>query len=404
MDIWIVSLFDPTPVDNTQHGRYINIASAGFKLGHNITHFTCTFRHSEKVQRFSQTHIKTINGNYRVVYIFAGSYKKNISLKRFLSHSEFTRNLKGFLVNQSPPDVILIAFPPISPSFFLTKWAKKKRIPIVIDIIDLWPDDFKWLIPKQLRPLLKLFLYPMYFKVYRIFKRCSGVIGISNEYISWAKSYSSLINRTKVFFPSVPYQIIRKKIEQLDGPDKKRGDKLRLIYAGSLGITYDIPVILKAAEQIEKKHPGMTEFIFAGAGHYKDLMLDYIDKYANIKYLGRLDHNDLIIQYASSDLGLAQYPVNATQSVTYKFFDYLSSGLPILNSLMTEMATLTEQYQVGLNNPPGNVNRLVLNIERFLFDRSLLNKFKQNSLKLAAEKGDSEFIYKDLIDFLLSFK
>jgi len=405
MNIWIISLFDPTPFDNTQRGRYIGIGSEGNRLGHNITHFSCTFRHSSKVQRFEKTHIININDGYKVVYILASPYKKSISLRRLLSHREFTQNLKRFINNWNHPDIILVAFPPISPSYYLTRWAKRNGIPIIIDIIDTWPDDLLGSFPKSLKFLFKLILYPLYYELNVILKYSSGVIAISNEYVTWAKSFGHSINKSGTFFPSVPYRKIRDIIERQKFKSKEnKSEKIRLIYAGSLGVTYDIPVILKAAEIIEKKHPGKTEFLIIGAGHYQYLVLEYINKCDNIKYLGRLDHNDLIIQYALADIGLAQYPDNATQSVTYKFFDYLSAGLPILNSLMTEMAVMTEKYQVGFNNPPGNAYKLTENIEKFLLDRSLLEKYKQNALIAASSKGDSEIVYKELVNFLISFK
>ncbi len=405
MNIWIISLYDPTPIDNTLRGRYLGIASAGNKLGHNITHFSCTFRHSTKIQRFEETRTIRIRDNYEVIFIFAKPYQKNISLKRILSHRKFTQNLRRFISKSSHPDILLLAYPPISSTYYLTKWANKNGIPVIIDIIDTWPHAFLKLSPKPFRFLVQLILFPVYYEFIEILKNCSGVIGISSQYVNWAKSYGYPIVKSGVFLPSVPYKNIRKVIEGFKNKlSQNRNGKIKLIYAGSLGLAYDIPVIMKAAEIMDKKHPGKSEFLIAGEGHYQKLVVEYLHKCNNINFLGRLDHNELLNHYASADLGLAQYIKDANQSITYKFFDYLSAGLPILNSLMTEMAILTEQHRVGFNNPPGNAEKLVENIEKFLSDNSLLQKYKENAISLASIKGDSELVYKELIEFLTSFR
>jgi glycosyltransferase involved in cell wall biosynthesis len=401
MNIWVFSLFDPTPVDNMRAYRYTGISIAGIKLGHNITLFSSTFRHSTRVQRFEKTTSTRINENYEVVYVKTFPYTKNISIRRLISHWKYAQNVMHYIKDLSPPDIILVALPPLSLSYFLTKWAKKHQVPVVIDIIDPWPDAFLRLAPNLLKSILKLCLFPLYFELKSALRKCSGVIGISNEYISWACNIEHSIEKKEVFLPAVPFREIREKISKFRKTlPEKNPDKLIIIYAGSLGISYDIPVILAVAEILNKKYPGKTGFIIAGTGIYQRLVEEYCIKCSNIKYLGYQYYEDLLFQYASSDLALTQYTNGATQSVTYKFFDCLSAGLPILNSLMTEMARLVEEYQVGYNNPPGNTSELTKNIEKFLFDKALLETYKQNALNLASSRGDSEVVYKELIDFL----
>ncbi|MCF8380654.1 MAG: glycosyltransferase [Bacteroidales bacterium] len=405
MNIWLFSLFDPTPIDNMRPYRYMGIALAGLKMGHNITLFSSTLRHSTRVKRFEKTTATIINENYEVIYIHAKSYKKNVSINRMLSHWQYTKNLKLYIKKLPSPDLILVALPPLSLAFFLTRWAKKNKIPITIDIIDPWPEAFLRLSPKPLKFVLKLILFPLYYKLRSILKRTNGIIGISNEYVSWAKNYGYPNIKTEVFLPAVPYNEIRGKFKIIsEKVYKNKSDKLTLIYAGSLGISYDIPVILEASEIINKRYPDQTEFVIAGTGIHLKLINEYISRCNNIKYLGYQYYDDLIYQYALADVALTQYSSGATQSVTYKFFDCLSAGLPLLNSLMSEMAVLTDQYKVGLNNPPGDVGKLVENIETFLFNKSLLEEYKKNALALASSKGDSEIVYQELINFLLSFK
>jgi glycosyltransferase involved in cell wall biosynthesis len=378
----------------------MSIAEAAIKEGHQVTHFSCTFRHSTKVQRFNENKSIDINEFYKLVFIYANPYLKNVSAKRIFSHREFTTNLLKQINNFEKPDVILVAYPPITPALELSKWANKNNIPIFIDIIDPWPDVFLRLVPQKAKWALKITLYPMYIQWKSILKNCSGVVAISSEYIDWAKSFNIPIKKTASFLPSVPFDEVQKKIEQYKIYSETY--TLKIVYAGNLGVAYDIPTILKAAEELEKTFPGETHFTIAGAGIYENLIHDYISKYNNLTFLGRIGNEDLMKLYANSDLGLAQYSAGATQSITYKFFDYLSAGLPILNSLQSEMAVLIVKHELGLNNKAGDYKKLIENIKYFLSDRKLLNIYKENSNEYARLNGDNKTTYSNFIKFINS--
>jgi glycosyltransferase involved in cell wall biosynthesis len=378
----------------------MGIAEAAIRAGHHVTHFSCTFRHSTKVQRFESSEEQKVNHHYDLVFVHAKPYKRNISFARLRSHAGFTRNLKEMIDAREKPDAVLVALPPLSQAAFLVRWGKKHNIPVVVDVIDPWPDVFSRLLPARLKPLSKVFLKPMYDQLAVILANCAGLIAISNEYVQWAKKYEPRLARTGVFLPSVPLKEVREKIAESLLVRPRQDQQLTLIYAGSLGVAYDIPVILQAAAMLESELPGKTMFVIAGAGRYQTMVEAYMKKHSNVRYLGRVGYDELLDNYSKSDLGLAQYSVGATQSVTYKLFDYLSAGLPVLNSLMSEMATLIDGHQTGFNNSPGDAPALVANIRRYLDEPGLLDRHKENALAFAGEEGDNEIVYARVVDFL----
>lgn len=402
--IWIVSLFEPTPVDNTRPMRYMGVAEAAIQAGHHITHFSCSFRHSTKVQRYEQTAEMSVKEGYDMVFVHAKPYQKNISTARLRSHAEFTRNLKKLVEQKPRPDAILVALPPLSHAKFLVEWGRANNIPVIVDIIDPWPDVFTRLFPGPFKGLSRIVMKPMYSQLQAILKGCAGLIAISDQYVQWAKKYNPQLSRTGTFYPSVPFREVRDKINAFSANHPRKDERLRLIYAGNLGVAYDIPVILQAAEILETERPGATEFLIAGAGHHKASIESYQQQLPNIRFLGRLGYDDLMANYAQADLGLAQYAAGATQSVTYKLFDYLSAGLPVLNSLMSEMATLITKHDVGLNNEPGDAQTLARGIMQYLDTPGMLERQKANALVFTAAEGDNEVVYARIVAFLLSTK
>ena len=300
------------------------------------------------------------------------------------------------------PDIIYISLPPLSTVDKVVKWACEQRIPVIIDIIDPGPDVFLKVFPSTIKGWAKIPLWPFYNKLKRITTNSSGISSISKQYTDWAKSFTKEKKPSAFFYPAIQLDDVKEAFNKLSSILKKQEDKLRIIYAGSLASSYDIPIILDAAEVMEKRHPGKTEFIIAGVGPQENIIKER--NLSNVQYLGWLGQEEIYKQFYLADIGLTQHTNGATQSVTYKLFDYLSAGLPILNSLQSEMADIITNNKVGFNNKTGDVNGLVTNIEKFLSNKSLLANYKQNALHLTEEKGDSKIVYHQLIEFVESVK
>ena len=402
MNIWTISLFDPTPYDKVGDLRFIQIAKAANRAGHRVTHFTSTFRHPSKEHRFDRSTTLEENPNYTIEYIHSKGYSKNISLERVRAHTDFAERLMENLKNRPVPDAIFISMPPLSSVEAVTEWANTEGIAVFVDIIDPWPDSFIKDVPLFLKPLSRVVIRPFYKKLERILKNSTVVTSISNGYLDWAKSRCDGVRQTACFYPALELDEIQGKLKKLSETEIRNDDVLRMVYVGSLGSSYDIPAIVEAAAVMDKNHPGKTEFIIAGAGPQAEMAKEYENKLSNLKYLGRISDEELMRQYYLSDLGLLQHKNNLTQTVTYKLFSYLSAGLPILNSLQSEMVEIIESNSVGMNNMNGDVDALVANIESFLFDREKLKRYKRNAIELTRKKGDSAKVYTKLIKMIES--
>lgn len=395
-------MYEPTLVDQTRPMRYMSIASALKSKGVTVTYFSSTFRHANKHVRFQeQTELMDEDG-VKTVFIKSPSYSKNLSRERIKAHKVYTQNILAYF-NQSheKPDVILCAFPPIDTPLAISNWAKERKIAFAFDIIDPWPDVILRIFPKLMKPFGKILISRYNKSVRKLIDNSTAITAISNQYIEWIKGKKSGGYKTAAFYPTVPFKEVQAKLKEIQ---REPSEKVRLVYAGNLGIAYDIPCILKAAEVLEKQLPGKTSFIIAGVGEHAGMVERYQEKLDNVKYLGRIGYEELLVQYANADLGLAQYSKGATQSVTYKFFDYLGAGLPILNSLMSEMATLIDDENVGLNNQPEDYLKLAENISFFVQEKDKLKEFSENAVSLTARKGDNDVVYNEFAEFLIGLK
>ena len=398
MNIWTISLFDPTPYDKVGDHRFIQVAKIAKRKGYRTTHFTSTFRHTSKKQRFSESTTIEEEYGYKVVYVRSKGYKRNLSVGRLLAHRDFAHKLLAAFDGRNKPDLIFISMPPLNSAEYVVQWGASHGVPVITDIIDPWPDSFIKDIPNFLKPVARLALTPFYNKLRFILENSAVITSISNGYLEWAENKSQNIRRTECFYPAFDLQAIQKAIQQHRAAESRDKDILRVIYVGSLGSSYDLPTIVKAAEIMQEKHPDRTEFVVAGVGPQKDLVEKYAQRLENLSYLGWISEDELMRQYAISDLGLIQHKNNMTQTVTYKLFSYLSASLPILNSLQSEMARIIRDNNVGLNNDNGDAAGLVQNLERFLRDRDLLSQYQKNALVLARTKGDAAAVYGRMLE------
>jgi glycosyltransferase involved in cell wall biosynthesis len=400
MNIWLVSIFENTPLDDNLNTRYNSIATEASNRNHKVTFWSSTFRHNIKKQRILASNEVLISENIKVKFVEAKSYSKNISFSRMLSHFNFGKKMIKTFNNQTElPDVIVIAFPPISTAYEVVRWAKKKSIPVIIDIIDPWPDGFIQHMAGIKRSIVHIGIYPLQRKTAIAFRNSSAIMAISKQYIDWARNYTNEQKKSAYFYPAVQFDAIKKQLEVAKKNRTKKNDILTVIYAGSLGYSYDIPTILKAAQILEKKQPQIN-FIIAGDGPQKTIVEEYQSTHSNLKYLGRLSKEKLMEEYYVSDIGLTQHIKGATQSVTYKLFDLLACGLPIMNSLESEMESIIVDNKVGFHNIPDDFEQLAKNILLCYEDKALLSAMKTNALQLTAKQGDSKMVYKNALHFI----
>ncbi|HET8804195.1 MAG TPA: glycosyltransferase [Aequorivita sp.] len=402
MNLYLISLFDPTPIDEPIYPRFIGIANAATKRGHNVTHFTSTFRHTKKAHRFAGSRVEQINPNYNVVFTRSMGYRHNMMPRRFIAHNDYSKKLIKEFEKRNKPDAIFLSMPPLSLVREVSKWAKKHDIPVIADIIDPWPDSFIKDIPIFLKPVAKMALFPFYKALKQSFNRCSAITSISNGYLNWAKDFHNSDIPTAPFFLAIDFDDIQQNIAKfLAEADTKVDEKpLRLIYAGSLASSYDIPTILKAARYFDKNHPGKTKFVITGKGPQQKNVEQIKEKVKNLEYLGWISKDELLLQYGLADLGLIQHKNSLTQTITYKFFNYMSAGLPLLNSLQGEMADMIGKNELGFNNNEQNSEQLIQNILQYLKNEKLLGEHKKNVLEFTMQYGNSKSVYKSLVEFI----
>ena len=135
--------------------------------GHDYEMILPSFDHAEKKQRVYENNVYH-GKNYKAVILPTSSYFKSISIKRIFSFMIFSSKLKKYLHKRKRPDLLFCSVPTISAAKKVAKFAKKEKIPLILDVRDLWPEAFQMLISTPF--VMDLLLFKMKRDVNFIYK------------------------------------------------------------------------------------------------------------------------------------------------------------------------------------------------------------------------------------------
>ena len=166
MLVWILQTGEPLHIDNdnSRPMRAMNLSDKLVGSGHSVILWSSAFNHRIKKHRSKKYETHKVNDNLEIRLIPSCGYKKNISLARLLDHFQMAWNLKTLLKKEKIlPDVAFIGYPPIETAFVMSGWLKKRKVPILLDIKDLWPSIFINVLPKKIKLIAKMFFYPYFY-------------------------------------------------------------------------------------------------------------------------------------------------------------------------------------------------------------------------------------------------
>lgn len=385
MDIVIVAQF-LGDIENTENdnNRFVYLGNLLSKKN-DVEIITTDFVHSLK------KHITNVNyyNNCKITCLHEGGYSRNVCLKRFLSHRQLSKNVKKYLQNRKKPDVIYCAVPSLDVAYEAAKYAKKNKIPFIIDIQDLWPEAFQMVF--NLPIISDLIFTPLKIKANKIYKLADHIVAVSETYVRRAKKVNSKVNTTIAFLGA--------DLSQFDSyvNREKNNSKVKIGYIGTLGNSYDITSVLKAMQSITKEELEKLEFIVMGDGP----LMDEFKKAAKglpVEFTGRLPYEKMVNKLSSCHIAVNPIRKGSAGSIINKVGDYAMAGLPVINTQeCKEYRDLINLYGAGINCECENSHQIANAILTFLESEDLQKKMGAANRKMAIEKFDRATTYKEIV-------
>lgn len=358
---------------------------------------TTSFSHSEKMQR-EVTEQNRNSIDYKITLLDEPGYKKNVSLKRFYSHHVLAKNLKKYLEKQEKPDIIYCSIPSLDVAKAAADFARKNNIKFIIDVQDIWPEAFKMVF--NIPIISNIIFYPMQKMADKIYASADEIIAVSETYANRAarvnKKYN---NKLSVFLGTdLEYFDLLEKENHIEYSD----DKVRLVYIGTLGHSYDLKFTIDALRILKNKGINNIKFMVMGTGPLKEQFENYAKlKEIDAEFTGRLDYNKMVGTLCACDIAVNPISKGAAQSIINKVGDYAAAGLPVVNTQeCEEYRNLVEGYNFGYNCDNDNPQELAEKIEILYNDINLRKELGANNRRLAEEKFDRRKTYQKIIELI----
>lgn len=308
------------------------------------------------------------------IEINATSYKKNISLKRIISHITYAINVKKYIESEKP-DLVYIMIPPNIGAYYAIKGISNKETKVVVDIIDIWPEALP--VPRIIKKIQD-YTYGPVWKYFRkiAFKKSDIIISESKFFVD-KLNLQTYKNKTRVIHLS---KIPKLELQNNDFV-KKEKNELTIGYLGSINNIYDFDSLVSISSKVVNKK---VKVHIIGDGEKREWLLKQLsDRKIPFEYHGKIfDETSKFNILKNCDFGFNGYKDDTEVALSYKSIDYLSYGIPLLNSAKGDTWDLVDRFNIGINYTSHGINSLI----------DKLNKISNNDIVLMKKNSYQTFL------------
>lgn len=409
MRIWLINDGENLPVDG-KNPRLQRMGLLAYKLGEkgvDVTWWQSTLNHYKKEYRAHEDTDVALNEHVLLKMIHCSiGYKKNVSVRRLRHQWQMGKKFYKAALKEEKPDLILCCMPTLEFLHFAVKYARKNKVPYIVDVRDLNPDVFLSPFHGIMRSIVSLGIKPMQWSLTNGLKGAIGIAATSEPYLEWALNYAKrgMLDNDRVFYVAYPDCELPSALSSESRWAKYEGHTgLLCCFFGQFGKLVDYETILKAAE-LAKKEELDVKFLLCGNGemleHYQNVVKE--KGLTNVDIPGWVNQTDIRDIGYVSDLGLmAYYPNEAfNMQMPNKFSEYLALGLGIALQPIGVMKKKIEEYSCGFHYE--NEDELVRQLKYFLAHPSELETVKKNSRNLFEKHFASSVVNEKYANYLIN--
>lgn len=392
MHILYVSQYFP-PEIGAPAARVSELARHWVQAGHRVTVLTAFPNHPtgeihpDYRRRFRRLITRENHDGIDVVRTWLIPLPNRKPHERILNYSSFCLSsfLRGLFLAR--PDVIIATSPQLLVGLAGWMLARVKRVPVILEIRDIWPDAIiasgvgheDSLLSRALSALSR-FLY----------ERCDHVVVVTPAF------REELIERWDV--PAEKISIVQNGVEtELFTPDEKGEEKTRsalegrfaVAYVGTIGLAHGLDTILDAAPMLQTRHPEVL-FLIVGEGADKDHLVSRVraEELGNVRFIPQRPRSEIpaIVRSCDACLVLLKKADVFKTVIPTKMLEFMASGRPVILGVDGQARRLMEEADAGLFIEPEDPVALTQAIARLLGDDELRHRMGRNGRKYIEER------------------
>jgi glycosyltransferase involved in cell wall biosynthesis len=368
------------------------------RAGHDVVWWISNFDHRSKKFRAADWDEILIDDGTKIKVVPSTSYSRHISLRRIAYERLYARRVVERAALEKRPDVVVIVEPALFYGKRIERWCNEQRIPIIVDIVDLWPELFRIVLPTWTQSAERLLFWPLYQRRRNLLRQAVGVAAVSRDYLAPVSDAAARCPTVVTYIGGSEPRVTSESLANLRLPPRRGDNEIWFVYAGTLGEAYEIDRLLRAIRSFVQSKPA-AKFLIAGDGPFRAQVEGLAALHPEyVRYLGVLGPAALDALYSVCDVGLSSYAPGSTVAMPTKFYDYLFSGLAVLNSLPAECGSIVSARGCGWNFEPGNVDTLTQ-----AFEHCCTYPVETRRRGLAAREASRDFVASEQCDRFVEF-
>ncbi len=301
------------------------------------------------------------------------------------------RRFDGIFVFQISP--ITAALPAIA-----LRW--RKRAPLLMWVLDLWPDTLAAVGVVRSPRLLALVGRLVRF----VYDRCDRILVQSRAFTEKVAALAGGVERIRYFPGWAESLFIDSQVAIAPAPELAAyTDDFKILFAGNIGEAQDFPAIMDAADAL-RNTPNLR-WLIVGDGRAASQVREEIVRRGlqeTIILLGRFPLERMPSFFAGADALLVTLRKEPIWSMTIpgKVQSYLAAGKPLLAMLDGEGSRVIQEAEAGLVAPAGDGQALAAQVHGLMaLDANARAEMGRNG----AAYGHREFGRQQMVDALESW-
>lgn len=413
MRLWLVKIGEPWPSD----GPAIRLNRTGImaqqyaRAGDDVVWISDVFDHYKKTQRFNEAVSLPLEAGLTVVGLHGPGYPRNVSLRRFRHHGKIAAAFRKMAPGLEKPDVIVTSCIPLELALQCVRFGRANRIPVVVDIRDMWPDAWVGVFPRALRPLAEVAALPYRRMLHELLRDATALCALTKDALEWGLHNARRERKPQdrvlplAYTPPPMSEAAVADAERFWtglGVDEKAG-RLTMCYIGTFTKKVEFNTIIEAAQLLEPELRRKILFVFCGSGELEQDLRERTKNLGCFLFPGWLDAVQLSVLVRRAQIGLLPYPSDAdlVRSLPNKVFDYMAGSLPILTCLKGNAENLIAAHGSGWIYGNRDAQGLCAILRKLIPEPEAVAAASENA-RAASSKFDAVTLYGEFRQLLLS--
>jgi glycosyltransferase involved in cell wall biosynthesis len=405
MKVWIVQTAEPLQIDEDgfRPMRAMNLSEALVDAGHEVTILSSDFNHYTKKHRFGKNVDVEVSKSVAIKLFTSKGYTGHKGVSRFLDHVQMALNLRRILKDIETPDVAFLGFPPIETTWIVSRWLKKHRVPYVVDIKDEWPDIILREVPRWLKSVFKILLFPYFYMTRKAFANADCICSVTEDFLDWSLSAGKRErNQLDFVLPTTSRDLIFTEKENKES--EKFWDLLgvyddgknRAYFVGTINHVYNFEPVIYAAMNSD------IQFVIAGNGPQLGELVEKYSNCRNLVFPGWITASQSLTLSRRSKIALAPFAERSDfdMNITNKFYDALRLGKPMMTSTKGVAGKMLLSRDTGRVYHVEDSTSLLVQLNELLSKPEVLHRVSANARDLYESDFDAVLVYKRAVNVL----